>query len=42
MNALLIGLLAVAVVLAVIRLLRGPTDADRVVAFDLLSVLVSL
>ena len=37
MNALLIGLLAVAVVLAVIRLLRGPTDADRVVAFDLLS-----
>lgn len=27
MNALLIGLLAVAVVLAVIRLLRGPTDA---------------
>ena len=37
MNALLIGLLALAVVLAVIRLLRGPTDADRVVAFDLLS-----
>ncbi|MCK6531319.1 monovalent cation/H+ antiporter complex subunit F [Myxococcota bacterium] len=37
MNALLIGLLALAVGLAMIRLLRGPTDADRVVAFDLLS-----
>lgn len=37
MTALMIGLLAIAVVLATVRLLRGPSDADRVVAFDLLS-----
>ena len=37
MNALLIGLLALAVGLAVIRLVRGPTDAARGGAFDLLS-----
>ena len=37
MNALMLGLLVVAVLLVVPRLLGGPTGADRVVAFDLLS-----
>lgn len=33
-----LGLMAVALVLAVVRLLRGPTVPDRVVAFDLLTL----
>lgn len=36
-NMLALGLLLVAVLLAVLRLLRGPSGADRIVAFDLLS-----
>ena len=38
MMTVLIVLLLVAVALASVRLLRGPTDADRVVALDLLAV----
>lgn len=34
------AVLALAAVLAFVRLLRGPTLADRVVAFDLLTLLV--
>ncbi|MEN8150721.1 MAG: monovalent cation/H+ antiporter complex subunit F [Planctomycetota bacterium] len=34
-----LGLLAVAMVLAVVRLARGPSLADRVVALDLLSTI---
>ena len=37
MNGVLIGLLALAMLLGAVRLVRGPTDADRIVAFDLLS-----
>lgn len=33
-----IGIIALALLLATIRLLRGPTVADRVVAFDLLTL----
>ena len=38
--AVAIGVLIIAGTLAVVRLLRGPTLLDRVVALDLLSVLV--
>jgi len=37
MSGLPVTLLALAVFLAAIRLVRGPTDADRVIALDLLS-----
>lgn len=37
MNAALVGLLGLAVALAALRLVRGPGDADRIVALDLLS-----
>lgn len=37
MSSVLVGLLVLAVLLAALRLVRGPTDADRVVALDLLS-----
>jgi multicomponent Na+:H+ antiporter subunit F len=39
-SAVTIGMLFVAIVLAVIRLLKGPDVANRVVALDLVSVLV--
>lgn len=39
-GALVLAILGLALVLAGIRLARGPTLADRVVAFDLISVIV--
>lgn len=35
-----LDLLAVAIVLALVRLVRGPERADRIVALDLISVLI--
>lgn len=40
MAAVILGVLGLAVVLVGIRLVRGPTIPDRVVAFDLIAVIV--
>lgn len=40
MQKLSVGLLSLAMLMTVVRLIRGPSNADRIIALDLLAIII--